>query len=120
LPAAAAPRTELDDDAEGLGGGEALGGLGGALASGAARAVFSEAPHGTRRNRLRGRSPPNQLATEGPTKSARTRATPTPSAIRNHRTLKMLGWRRIRCDTSDFTRLMLEFPKYDTMLAGQC
>jgi hypothetical protein len=81
---------------------------------------FSGALQGARRNRLRGRSPPNQPATEGPIKSASTRATPTPSAIRNQRTPKMLGCRRMRCDTSDLTRLMLEFPKYGEMLAGQC
>ena len=39
---------------------------------------------------------------------------------RNQSTLKMLGWRRMRCDTSDLTRLIREFPKYDRMLAGQC
>jgi hypothetical protein len=83
-------------------------------------AVLAGALHGTRRNKLRGRSLPNQPATDGPTRSTITRAMPTPNAMRNQRTLKMLGCRRIRCDTSDLTRLMLEFPKYDRMLAGQC
>jgi len=87
---------------------------------GRACAVFSGPPQGASRNRLFGRSPPNHPATEGPTKSAMARTTPAPSAMRNHRTLKMLGWRRIRCETSGLTRLILEFPKYDRMLAGQC
>jgi hypothetical protein len=83
-------------------------------------AVFSEPLHGANRKRLRGRSPPSQFASDGPTKSATASAMPVPNAMRNHRTLKMLGWRRIRCDTSGLTRLILEFPKYDRMLAGQC
>jgi hypothetical protein len=114
--AAAVPRAGPD------GAGVGLAGLSRGVAGPGARgcAAFSDVLHGTRRKRLRGRSLPNQLATEGPTRSARTRVTPTPSAMRNQRTLKMLGWRRMRCDTSGLTRLMLEFPKYDRMLAGQC
>ena len=117
LPGAAAvPRAGPDDARPGL---VRLGCAGtGSGARGCA--VFSDVLHGKRRKRLRGRSLPNQLATEGPTRSARTRATPTPSAMRNQRALKMLGGRRIRCDTFDLTRLILEFPKYNRMLAGQC
>jgi hypothetical protein len=76
--------------------------------------------HGARRNRLRGRSLPNQPATHGPIRSTTTTATPAPRQMRNQRALKMLGGRRMRRDPSDLTRLMLEFPKYDRMLAGQC
>jgi hypothetical protein len=103
LPAApAVPRVVLDAACPGPNGdGTGLVRLGREVTGSDARdcAVFSDfsgAPHGARRNRLRGRSLPNQPATEGPIKSASTRATPTPSAIRNQRTLKMLGWRRMR------------------------
>jgi hypothetical protein len=117
LPVAeAVPRAGEGGNAPGL---ERLG-RDGADSDGRDWTVFSDPPHGTSRNRLRGRSPPNQLATDGPTRSARASTTPTPSAIRNQRTLKMLGWRRIRWDTSVLTRLILEFPKYGRMLAGQC
>jgi hypothetical protein len=75
-------------------------------------------PHGTKEKRLRGRSLPNHPTTDGPTSRTRTSATPTPSAMRTQRTLKMLGRRRMRCDTSDLTRLILEFPKYGRMLAS--
>jgi hypothetical protein len=75
--------------------------------------------HGARRNRLRGKSPPNHPATHGPTRSASTTITPAPRHSRNQPALKMLGWRRMRCDTSDLTRLILEFPKYDRILDGQ-
>jgi hypothetical protein len=82
--------------------------------------AFSAVLHGARRNRLRGRSLPNHPATHGPTSSASTSATPAPRNTRNQRAAKMLGWRRTRCDTSDLMRLMLEFPKYYRILAGQC
>jgi hypothetical protein len=82
--------------------------------------VLLEPAHGAKEKRPRGRSLPNQPATDGPTSRRRTSAMPTPSAMRTQRTLKMLGRRRMRCDTSDLTRLILEFPKYGRMLASQC
>jgi hypothetical protein len=115
----AVPRAGLGADA--AGGGE-LGVLSRGVTGSGGRdwTVLVDLLHGTKDDRLRGNSPPNQLATEGPTSSPRTSRRPTPSAIRNHRALKMLGRRRMRCDTSDLTRLILEFPKYGRMLASQC
>ncbi|HEY7602233.1 MAG TPA: hypothetical protein VIB60_06995 [Methylomirabilota bacterium] len=118
LPVAAAvPRVPAEpaDDAAGL---EAPGFS--RMPGGRDGGAFSAVLHGARRNRLRGRSLPNHPAIHGPTRSASTSATPTPRHTRNHRALKMLGWRRTRCDTSDLMRLILEFPKYDRILAGQC
>jgi hypothetical protein len=81
--------------------------------------VLTSELQGASRNRLRGKSPPSHPATHGPIRSTSATATPAPRQIRNQRAPKMLGWRRMRCDTSDLTRLILEFPKYDRILAGQ-
>src|SRR5262249_11681123 len=70
-------------------------------------------PHGPKRA-------PSHVATDGPARSSRATTTPAPSAMRNHRAVKMLVRRRMRCDTSDLTRLILEFPKYGRMLGSRC
>jgi hypothetical protein len=117
LVADAVPRVAagVGDDPTGLG----EGGFS-ATVDGGGRGAFSAVPHGARMNRLRGRSLPNHPAIHGPTRSASTSATPAPRNTRNQRAVKMLGWRRTRCETSDLMRLMLEFPKYYKILAGQC